>query len=192
MDPASGRSQKPMGVTQGMPGDAIEHVSHCESQPTEANLCGVGVVGVVEAATVTADGDEEGTAVMCHKAECAGDAEQAMLDHCITLAPEQDVAMRLHALIEHGVRKPCEPRENVPDGAGVPWLRGNTQVTETQVTLEHVVEFVEWLHDIIGELSNLLAAAVTVVPELAVRNARRGDPVAALLEEGAQGGEWIY
>ncbi|GBE62897.1 cobalamin biosynthesis protein, putative [Babesia ovata] len=109
-----------------------------------------------------------------------------MLDHCITLAPEQDVAMRLNALIEHGVRKPCEPRENVPDSTGVPRLRRNTQVTETQVTLEVFVEFVERLHDIIGELSNLLAAAVTVVPELAVRNARRGDPVAALLEEHAE------
>ncbi|GBE62892.1 glucarate dehydratase, putative [Babesia ovata] len=141
-------------------------------------VAGVGVVGVVEASAVTANGGEQGAAAVRDKAECAWDGSQAMLDHCITLAPEQDVAMRLHALIEHGVRKPCEPRENVPDGAGV--------------ALEVFVEFVERLHDIIGELSNLLAAAVTVVPELAVRNARRGDPVAALLEEGAQGGEWIY
>ncbi|GBE59152.1 family transcriptional regulator, putative [Babesia ovata] len=149
-------------------------------------VAGVLEVGVVEAAAVTADGDQQGTAVMCQKAEGAGDAGQAIFKHLISFATRQVMAMRLYAFVDCGVGETGEPRQHVPDGAGVPGLCGNVQVAGTQVTFEKIVECAQRLYDIVDELSNLLAAAVTVISQFAVLNCGGRHTVAAALEEHAE------
>ncbi|GBE58941.1 multidrug transporter, putative [Babesia ovata] len=158
----------------------------------QQRLRGVLVVGVVEAATVTADGDEEGTAVMCQKAEGAGDAEQGIFKHVISFTTRQVMAMRLNAFVYCGVRQPGEPSEDVPDGAGVPGFCGDVQVTDTQVIFEHVVECVQGIQSVMDEAADFSTVAGILVTQLGVDEAIGSNDKATAPEELPQGIVRIY
>ncbi|GBE59529.1 ABC transporter, putative [Babesia ovata] len=105
---------------------------------------------------------------------------------------EQVMAMRLHAIVYCGVRQPGEPSEDVPDGAGVSWLRGNAQVTDTQVIFQHVVECVQGLQSVMDEAADFSIVAGILVPQLGVDDAFGSNDEATAPEELPQGIVRIY
>ncbi|GBE59554.1 hypothetical protein BOVATA_010470 [Babesia ovata] len=173
-------------------GDAGNDVS---VQPTDVSLCGNKpgnwsirwAFGVVEAATVTADGDEE----VVRQDSCVDETEvqprgEDVIKDVIAVVvsiSEQVMAMRWHALVYCGVRQPGEPSEDVPDGAGVSWLRGDVQVTDTQVIFQHVVECVQGLQSAMDEAADFSTVAGILVPELGVDEAIGSNDEATAREE---------